>query len=156
MWCKNVFEYIADMQQVHKNTHNLKVVSIFAVSRIWFKILPYNFHFSYSALPNKRYAWISVTPDKFSEINKRYGTNFTLISVTAYKFLKVRYNKNILLANFSVTSVTWKYVLCATDVTRFFYLLKKYFIWLLPKSLKWISVTDPNKSVTVDKFSENK
>ena len=26
----------------------------------------------YSAVPNRRYAWISVTPDKFSETNKHY------------------------------------------------------------------------------------
>ena len=37
---------------------------------------------TYSCLSNKRYAVISVTPDKFSKINKRYAVKYSLISVT--------------------------------------------------------------------------
>ena len=36
----------------------------------------------YSSLPNRRYGLISVTPDKFPELNKRYDVQSVLINVT--------------------------------------------------------------------------
>ena len=43
----------------------------------------------YSCDPNRRYVRISVTPDIIQKINKRYGIDFTLISVMANIFFPV-------------------------------------------------------------------
>ena len=102
----------------------------------------------YSSVLNRRYDQISVTPDKISEFNKRYVMNFTLISVRANMLLA--FHRQSLR---HVSKLHCFYHFCLIWGTKSW-----QHLWKVNRKIskKLISVTNPNKSVTACKFSENK
>ena len=115
-------------------------------------------------MPNRRYAQISVTPDKIPKINKRYEIEFTQIRTYGEHFYGLHYKRKIFLftfnvrtnhfISFNVTSVTiigHDFKKCVQNAPN-----KRFSISAFKGLRKSISVTAPNKSVTTYKFSKNK
>ena len=59
------------------------ICNLFSIARLAIE----RYFFNYSLVPNRRYAQISVTPDKIPEINKRYEIEFTQINVVDNIFI---------------------------------------------------------------------